>query len=240
MTGVRKPPERHRPSRSLQRFVTLAFLVAVAGLILFSVVTDQRIDSVESVDHADVDLVEPAMVAGLTINVAATSGGPIPVVFLHDVDVAGGVTFETAVAALPGRFHAVVVDLPGFGLSQRVTGPDDTYTLAGMAEVVAGVLEDRLSVAAVLVGVGYGGEVAAEMAVTRPDLVRGLVLVDVDFWERQSWLDIGKGLPVLGRSVAFTFEAGGLLGTEWWSPNCDAGGWCPRGALSRRCDRRDH
>ncbi|MDX1467813.1 MAG: alpha/beta hydrolase [Acidimicrobiia bacterium] len=215
--------------------MTLAILVAIAGLVLFVVVTDQRIEAVESVDHATIDLEEPATVGNLTVNVTVSGGGPIPVVFLHDVDVAGGAVFEGAMAELPNRFHGVVVDLPGFGLSQRITGPDDTYAVAGMADVVAGVLEDRLSISAVIVGVGYGGEVASEIAVTRPDLVRGLVLVDVDFWEQPDWLEIAKGLPILGRSITFTFDAGGLLGTDRWSPNCDSGGWCPSDAqLSAR------
>lgn len=227
MTGVREPPTRHRPSRGLRRFVTLAVLVAVAGLVLFAVVTDQRIEAVESMEQAALDLESPVVTGDLTLNVVTTSGGPIPVVFLHDVDIAGGVVFDEAVEALPGRFHAVVIDLPGFGLSQRVPGADDTYTVAGMAEVVSEILGNRLSVAAVVVGVGFGGEIAAEISVRNPELVRAVVLVDVDFWQQQSWLDIGKGLPILGRSIAFTFEAGGLLGTEWWAPNCDAGGWCP-------------
>lgn len=227
MTGVREPPKRQRPSRSLRRFVTLVILVAAAGLVLFSVVTDQRIEVIESIEHAALDLSEPVTVGELTVNVEKGEGGPIPVVFLHDVDVAGAAIFEGAAEALPERFHAMAIDLPGFGLSQRIPGADDVYTVAGMAEVVSEVLEERLSVAAVMVGVGYGGEVAAEIAVTNPHLVRGLVLVDVDFWEQRSWLDIAKGLPVLGRSIAFTFEAGGLLGSDSWSPNCGSGGWCP-------------
>ncbi len=96
------------------------------------------------------------------------------------------------------------------------------------------MLTERVPIKAILVGVGMGGEVAAELAVSHPDQARGLVLVDVDFWESESWLDAASGIPFFGGPLTFTFEAGGRMGLRTWAPNCetwasgpDSGGWCP-------------
>ena len=227
MTGLREPPKRDQPSRIVARIVMLALLVVVAGTIIWGAVTDQQIDLVESTSLSELDLEDPVVVDGLTINVVEHRGGPIPVVFLHDFDVAGGVVFDDVIPLLPNRFKGITIDLPGFGFSQRMPDTGKQHTVAVLAEVVTDVMAERLSIPAVLVGVGLGGEVAAEIAVTYPDQVRGLVLVDVDFWRQETWVEFAERLPFIGRPVTFTYEGGGRLGLDTWAPECGIGGWCP-------------
>jgi phosphoserine aminotransferase len=69
------------------------------------------------------------------------------------------------------RFDVMAVDLPGHGY--RV---DEPFTMAGATNVVERAL-DESDRPAVLVGCSLGGYVAALTAATRPDRVRGLVLI---------------------------------------------------------------
>ena len=64
-----------------------------------------------------------------------------------------------------------------------------------MAERVATLIQDRYVTDLIIVGVGFGSEVAAELAVSSPGLVSGLVLIDVDFWQESDWVDIAQRLP---------------------------------------------
>ncbi len=76
---------------------------------------------------------------------------------------------------LAGRFRLVRYDKRGHGLTDLAPGP---CTIAGLAGDLARLL-DRLGVgAAVVCGLSIGGMVAQALADARPDLVRGLVLMD--------------------------------------------------------------
>ena len=227
MTGLRKPPTQDRRSRLLLRMTVLVVLLAIAGVAIWTVVVVQRIDLVESEPLGPLEPGETVNAGGMSINIVEGEGSGTPVVLLHDFDVAGGLLWEEVATRLGDSFRPVRLDLPGFGLSQRVTDPGEPHTVAAMAELVAGVLESRYDVSAVVVGVGLGGEVAAELAVNRPDLVVGLVMVDVDFQRDDDWVAFAERLPYIGSAVIHTFEAAGRFGVDRWAPRCDEGGWCP-------------
>ncbi len=227
MSGLQEPPTRSRPTRILIRILPLALLVLAVGAAVWTSVTNQRIDLIEDVPAREIDLVDFTMVGDIRINVMTESGGVIPVILLHDSDVTGGAMLDGVAAELGGRFQAVRIDLPGYGLSDRLPNEGPGHTVASMAQVVTTVIEERFAIPVVVVGTGLGGRVAAEVAVTRPGLVRGVVLVDVDFWEEAGWKEIIERLPWVGRAVTFTFETGGRFATDIWTPNCADGGWCP-------------
>jgi pimeloyl-ACP methyl ester carboxylesterase len=96
-----------------------------------------------------------------------------------------------------------------------------------MAEMVASVIEARFGRPVLVVGVGFGGEVGADLALANPDLVAGLVLVDADFWSRPSGIVSLERLPWAGRAATYTWETGGRFALDGWSPHCEEGGWCP-------------
>lgn len=83
--------------------------------------------------------------------------------------------------------HRVVAcDLRGHGRSPKPDGPYDVQTVA--ADVIA--LIERLEMGVcLLAGQSYGGTVAMQLAVDRPDLVAGLVCVDGGF------VDLGRRYP---------------------------------------------
>lgn len=75
-------------------------------------------------------------------------------------------------------FHAVAIDLPGFGASDRPAGMK--YTIANFVQVIARFMhekemdEGRTSV----IGHSLGGYIAAQLAVEQRHLVEKLVLID--------------------------------------------------------------
>lgn len=225
--SLQPPPKKERPTRVLARLVVLSVLVVAVGFLVWSSVIGQRIDLIETAEPADFELESPSLVDGLTINVVTEPGGPTPVVLLHDVDVAGGVLWDGVVGELGEEYTPVRIDLPGFGLSSRIVQEGRLHTVASMGDVVATVLAERFVDPVIMAGVGMGGKVAAEVTVTRPDLVAGLVLVDVDFWDNPTWTERLERLPFVGRAFAHTFETGGALGMRRWAPQCAEGGWCP-------------
>ncbi|MEX2250880.1 MAG: alpha/beta hydrolase [Acidimicrobiia bacterium] len=236
MSGLRPPPRAEAPTRVVARFVGLILLLALAGTAIWAVVTNQRIDLIEVTTTEDLDRSAIVTSDGTALHVVQEGTGAIPVVLLHDVDLAGGILWDGVVTALGADVSALRIDLPGFGLSDRVPEEGSRHTVAGMAEMVSEVVGARFDGPVVFAGVGLGGEVAAEIAVIHPDLVSGLVMVDVDFDKADGWVEFMQKLPFYGRPVTFSFEGAGRFAADRWAPNCEADGWCP---TLEQVERRD-
>ena len=85
--------------------------------------------------------------------------------------------YEELGAALASRYHALAPDLPDHGDSDPVDdGPGSRQALAGTLPP----LFDHFGVApAVVVGASLGGITAITLGATRPELVSGIVLIDI-------------------------------------------------------------
>ena len=99
-------------------------------------------------------------------------GDGSPVVILHrSIGTLGWDAFEETLA---GQFKVITPDLPGYGESER---PDWAREPRDLALLVARMLE-RLDLTDVtLVGLGFGGFIAAELATANEDRLKSLVLV---------------------------------------------------------------
>lgn len=226
--SLQAPPKAESPSRAVGRIVVLILLALAAGVVIYTAVTNQRIDLTEDRRAEALELDDTTVVDGVLVNVVDSGTGSVPVVILHDVDVTAGLILDDLSAALEADgYRTLRVDLPGFGYSERLPNEGPVHTAAGTGQLVAGLLEDRFDDPVVIVGVGFGGKVGAELAHTNPQLVEGLVMVDADFWGRESF-EVGlQELPWVGRAATFTWETGGRFAVDSWSPYCDLGGWCP-------------
>ena len=227
MTGLRPPPKEETTSRIFLRFVVLIVLLIAAGAAIWTTVTLDRIELIEDVALEDLENDTVVTANGTVLSLEREGEGTVPLVLLHDVDVAGGVIWDGVVAELDPRFSVMRVDLPGFGLSERIPSEGSRHTVASMAEEVSDAIQQRFGEAAVVVGVGLGGEVAAEIAVTQPDLVAGLVMLDVDFYKSRKWDEFVEKLPWVGTAATYALETAGPLAAGRWAPNCESGGWCP-------------
>jgi pimeloyl-ACP methyl ester carboxylesterase len=227
--GLQQPPKPERKGRVFLKMVFLVVLVAVAGVAVWGVSIDSRIDLVEDLSVASLELDPNTFieVGELEVHVVDLSTGELPVVLLHDIDVSGGVVFDQLTPLLEGRLRPVILDLPGFGLSERVPEIGDAHTVGAMAALVGEVIDARYGSPVVVAGVGLGGQVGAELAVTRPEVVQGLVMIDVDFWRVEGWRGRLQRLPFIGRAMTYTFETSGSRASAVWAPHCADGGWCP-------------
>lgn len=84
-------------------------------------------------------------------------------------------SFVDASRALASTHRLILPDLPGF--SEASSPLDFTYDLASMGEVVAGFFDALEVRGADVVGSSLGGAIAVQLALTRPELVRSMVLV---------------------------------------------------------------
>lgn len=107
----------------------------------------------------------------LSIN---TYGAGPPVVILHGL-FGSKRNFSAIARRLADAFHVVTVDLRNHGESPW----DDRHDYPALAEDVARLIEQRLGRPAAVIGHSMGGKAAMLLALTRPDLVDRLVVVDI-------------------------------------------------------------
>src|SRR6202162_313417 len=101
------------------------------------------------------------------------TGAGRPVVLLH-ATLHDRHDFDPIVEALGRRRRVVAVDWPGHGESQST----DSVTGPLLADVLDDIVDALDLEDIVLIGNSVGGSAAARLAITRPELVRGLVLVN--------------------------------------------------------------
>ena len=107
-----------------------------------------------------------------TVNAAQTGDGP-PLFLLHSL-LSDRASFEGVVPELSKSFRVIVPELPGFGQSPAVDrGPGcGSRSDGGSGEGRRGG-ED-----AIVLGNGYGGFVALQMAIRHPEIATRLILAD--------------------------------------------------------------
>ena len=110
--------------------------------------------------------------AGGTVNAAQAGEGP-PLFLLHSL-LSDRASFDAIVPELAKSFSVIVPELPGFGRSPAVSGG-----LAAVADRMAEMVKDAArGEEAVVLGNGYGGFVALQMAIRHPGIAGKFVLAD--------------------------------------------------------------
>src|ERR1700759_2020247 len=107
-----------------------------------------------------------------TVN-AAQAGEGRPLFLFHSL-LSDRASFDAIAPALSRSFRVLVPELPGFGRSPAVHGG-----LAEVADRMAGAVADAAAGQdAIVLGNGYGGFVALQMAIRHPGIASALVLAD--------------------------------------------------------------
>ena len=112
-----------------------------------------------------------ATIAGVRLNYSRAGKGTPVVVLHHDIGTVDRLPFYDALAATN---DTIVVNLPGYGKSER---PEWMRHPRDISAMVQWLLHDLNVTNAGLVGLGFGGWVAAEMASQSPRDFTKLVLV---------------------------------------------------------------
>jgi 3-oxoadipate enol-lactonase len=106
------------------------------------------------------------------VNAAQTGEGP-PLILFHSL-LSDRASFERIVPKLSESFRVIVPELPGFGQSAPASGG-----LAAVAQRMADAVKDCAGgEEAIVLGNGYGGFVALQMAIDHPEVAAKLVLAD--------------------------------------------------------------
>src|SRR5688572_3851361 len=123
----------------------------------------------------------------------ADSGSGEPVLLVHGLG--GSIeSWSNNVDRLAKSMRVIAVDLPGFGLSDK---PKMNYTIRFYREFVIQFLKQLQLGQVSIVGSSLGGQVAAEVAISRPSLVKKLVLTSPAGALPRSF----KGSPALWKYV---------------------------------------
>src|SRR5665213_1900330 len=125
-------------------------------------------------------------------------------------------TWQPVVDRLKGRFHLIVPDMPGHGLTQA---PADFVASQGAYVAVLDALTGKIGLRRfALAGNSMGGGVAWQYALDHPDRLTGLILVDAAGWPSESLKDPPLAFKILmsrpgrwylqrGETVPITSEA---------------------------------
>jgi pimeloyl-ACP methyl ester carboxylesterase len=170
------------------------------------------------------------------------------VVFLHGL---GGSqsTWQIVLGELADRYRVVAIDLPGHGQSDKSAPDAADYSVPGIAAAIGEAVESLKLAPAIVVGHSLGGAVALQLALDRPELVTGLVLVDsvglgreiagelLDLMERDPGRETARGL------LELFFEDRRLVvdrGVEEMAQNqLSPGCWDAQGAVAAAAFARD-
>jgi len=107
-----------------------------------------------------------------TVNAAQSGKGPA--LFLFHSLLSDRASFDAIVPRLSPSFRVFVPELPGFGRSEPVSGG-----LADVADRMAEAVRDGAGGGqAIVLGNGYGGFVALQLAIRHSDIVARLILAD--------------------------------------------------------------
>ncbi|MFN7055399.1 alpha/beta fold hydrolase [Hyphomonas sp.] len=124
-----------------------------------------------------------------------------PVLLIHGASANAREFTSNLAPRLEGDFRVLMADRPGHGWSQRFAGAE---RLGAQAAQMAGVLEQvTRGQKAVIAGHSFGGAVALRLALDRPDLVAGLVLLapvthDWGDGSGTAWYNSFAAAPVAG------------------------------------------
>jgi 3-oxoadipate enol-lactonase len=149
--------------------------------------------------------------ANNTVNAAELGLGSsqTPALFLFHSLLSDRASFDTIVAKLARRNRVIVPELPGFGRSKAVSGG-----LAAVADRMAEAVKDAAGGRETIVlGNGYGGFVALQMAIRHPGLADKLVLADCGAAFSESGREAFRNMPAPRRPTDFrrsrTWQCGG-------------------------------
>jgi pimeloyl-ACP methyl ester carboxylesterase len=110
---------------------------------------------------------------GVMVRAVRAGAGDTTLLLLHGFG-ESLTTWRAVFDPLAERYRVVALDLPGLGGSEK---PDTVYSLPVMTERLSRFIDRWTSGPLVVVGQSMGGELAASLALARPDRVRLLVLI---------------------------------------------------------------
>jgi len=158
----------------LGRGLLTILLLALATLTVFRILTFSR----ESQTAEQAAPPSGHFVSAIYIEEDGPKDG-LPVVFIHGFG-AWSETWKRTTSVLAAHgFHTIALDVPPFGFSEKIT--DGTFSRQAQAQRIIRVIDTLGLQQVILVGHSVGSRPTVEVALSVPDRIKGLVLVDGAF-----------------------------------------------------------
>ena len=125
---------------------------------------------------AEMPEMKDVLIRGLRVRCAAIGEGP-PLVLIHGFLVSHK-CWLPMLPYLTKHFRCVILDLPGFGGSEKRGPGGYPYTREAFAETVADVMSALGVTRAHICGHSMGGSIALTLAADKPELVEKLCVID--------------------------------------------------------------
>ena len=176
--------------------------------------------------------------AGVSTHVETWGNGP-SVLLIHGASSHIGTWRPTIVPLLQNKYLVAAYDRPGMGYTTDRPAGSDTLEL--QAKVAAGVIEQLGLKKPIVVAHSWGGAVALRLALDRPDLVGGLVLIAPVAYEWPGgvdWYNYWSANPISGwvfnNLVAQPFAGASVKsGMEAaFAPSIPPAGWMEKAEVS--------
>lgn len=119
---------------------------------------------------------EDVSLRGVRVRWGEVGSGP-PVVLVHGLLVSHR-EWLPMLPKLAEKFRCIVLDLPGFGASEKPSGDAYAYTREAFADTVADLMSGLSLTRAHLIGHSMGGGISLTLASDRPELVDRLCVID--------------------------------------------------------------
>jgi pimeloyl-ACP methyl ester carboxylesterase len=131
----------------------------------------------------------------------ARSGKPPIAILFHGLG-ASSTSFYPLIPRLTRGFRVIVPDLPGYGWSRPPRGRDH-LSFPELLEAAEKFVQKVAPRGAYLVGNSMGGWIAAKLAASRPELVRGIALLNPGgpALRAEDWVDFARVLYAEDRAV---------------------------------------
>ncbi len=184
---------------------TLAALLFVAALLLAVAVAtswapDRPVETLTERWATPPSQFVPLQGMSVHLRDEGRADDPLPVLLLHGTS-SSLHTWDGWVGALVPSRRVIRVDLPGFGLTGPL--PHDDYHVTVYVNFVLELLDSLALEKVVIAGNSFGGQLAWETAVTAPERVAALILVDA------------AGYPLEPKSVPIGFR---IAQNDWLHP----------------------
>jgi 3-oxoadipate enol-lactonase len=127
---------------------------------------------------------------------SSQGSGQAPALFLFHSLLSDRASFDAITPTLSRSFRVIVPELPGFGGSKAVSGG-----LAAVADRMAEAVKDAAAGSETIVlGNGYGGFVALQMAIRHPAIASRLILADCGAAFSQAGRDAFRNMAAASRA----------------------------------------
>ncbi|CAM3423234.1 alpha/beta fold hydrolase [Thalassospira profundimaris] len=131
-------------------------------------------------------------------------GDGVPVILLHGTPSSSLIWRDSIEPLVTAGYKVHLFDLLGYGLSERPWDPEIDTSISGQLPILEGLMDHWGLTSAHIVGHDFGGAIAQQVGVFRPDVARTITLIDAVSYDsypsKRTRQQMEAGLDVLAKA----------------------------------------